>query len=400
MPSPVDLLSAFLASGAVVVGGAVGVALLVRREGDRRAQVWLGALLLATAVTFVGTLLCEVGACTAYPQLYFLPLDYSLSVGPLVYLYVRERVAPGLSRRDAVHAVLPLAQAVLWTAVGAQSVAFKDWFWTAVLAPGLGAVLRVLVLASMGGYVAAALAQARGVRPTAVWEEARRRWLVRFLRVVGALVAVLALYLVADQVLGRVGGVNPYNWPGYALPKHLAYVGVLVAFAFHGWEQMHPTRWMPPPVVPPAVLPVAPPATAPRATTYGLNADALAAEAARVRAYVAAEEPFRNPDLTLGLLADALGMSDKVLSYVLNEGLGTPYATFVNGLRVEAARRALSDPAFDHLSVLGVGLDAGFSSKATFYRAFRSATGQTPAEARRAGPGDDLRPAVGVPNRR
>ncbi len=396
MPSLDALLSVFLASGAVVVGGAVGVALLVRREGDRRAQVWLGALLVATAVTFVGTLLCEVGVCTAYPQLYFVPLDVSLSVGPLVYLYVRERVAPGLSRRDALHAVLPVAQVVFWSVVGVQSVAFKYGFWVGVVAPWLGTVLGTLTVATMAAYVVGALRLARGTAPAAAWEQARARWLVRFLRVVGALVGVLALYFVADFLLGRVWDVNPYNWRGYALPKHVAYVGVLVAFAFHGWEQMHPARWMPPPAVPPAV----PPVTAPRATTYGLDADALVAEAARVRAYVAAEEPYRNPDLTLGLLADALGMSDKVLSFVLNEGLGTPYATFVNGLRVEAAQRALADPAYDHLSVLGVGLEAGFSSKATFYRAFRAATGRTPAEARRAGPGDDLRPVEGVPDRR
>jgi|GEM_PF-2263821 len=402
MPSPVDLLSAFLASGAVVVGGGVGIALLARREGDRRAQVWLGALLVATAVTFVGTLLCEVGVCTAYPQLYFVPLDFSLSVGPLVYLYVRERVAPGLSRRDAWHAVLPAAQAVLWSVVGAQSVAFKEWFWQGVLSPWLGAVLGVLTLASTVAYVVGALRLARGTAPAAAWEQARARWLVRFLRVVGALVGVLALYFVADLLLGRVWDVNPYNWRGYALPKHLAYVGVLVAFAFHGWEQMHPARWMPPPAVSPPAVPLPTPLPTPRATTYGLDADALAAEAARVRAYVAAEEPYRNPDLTLGLLADALGMSDKVLSFVLNEGLGTPYATFVNGLRVAAAQRALADPAYDHLSVLGVGLEAGFSSKATFYRAFRAATGRTPAEARRTapGPGDDLRPAESVPDRR
>jgi AraC-like DNA-binding protein len=135
--------------------------------------------------------------------------------------------------------------------------------------------------------------------------------------------------------------------------------------------------------------------------TYGLAAEALADEARRVRAYVEAEQPYRNPDLTLCLLADALGLSDKVLSYVLNEGMGTAYAPYVNGLRVEEARRALADPALAHRTVLSVGLDAGFSSKATFNRAFKAATGRTPSSVRRdAGrPGDDVRLILGVSDR-
>ena len=206
---------------------------------------------------------------------------------------------------------------------------------------------------------------------------------------------MLTAYELADTVLGFGFDVNPYNWPWYAFPKHVASAGVLVAFAVHGWEQMHPARWMPPPA--PA------PASPARVATYGLAADALAAEAARVRAFANAERPHRNPDLTLGLLADVLGMSDKVLSYVLNEGLGTTYAAFVNGLRVADARRALADPALAHRTVLSLGLDAGFSSKATFNRAFKAATGRTPSEVRGGAaerPEDDLSPVPAVSDRR
>ncbi|HEX8385921.1 MAG TPA: AraC family transcriptional regulator [Rubricoccaceae bacterium] len=387
-------VSSLLSAGAVLAGLVVGVALLLRREGDRRAQRWLGALALLTSATFANALLCEVGACTAFPQLYFLPLDFSLAFGPLVYLYVRERVRPGLSRRDAVHAVLPLAQALFWAVVGFRSVAFKEWLWRAVVGPYLGPASGVLFVAVSGAYLWAALRVVREAGGAADWERARARWLGRFLRTASALFAVLTAYLVADAALGFGFDVNPYNWPWYAFPKHVVYVGVLAALALHGWDQMHPARWMPPSAAPPAV-------PAPRVATYGLVADALAAEARRVRAYVEAEQPYRNPDLTLCLLADALGLSDKVLSYVLNEGMGTAYAPYVNGLRVEEARRALADPALAHRTVLSVGLDAGFSSKATFNRAFKAATGRTPSSVRRdAGrPGDDVRLILGVSDR-
>ena len=386
--TPDALASSLLSAGAILAGLAVGIGLLARRTGDRRAQTWLGALVLLTAVTFGNSLLCEVGACSEFEQLYFLPLDFSLAIGPLVYLYVRERVRPGLEPRDAAHALLPLAQFAFWASVGFRNVAFKEWLWVTVVSPVVGPASGVLFVVVSGGYVWAALRLVRRAAGAPGWEQARVQWLGRFLRTVSVLLGVLTAYQVADAVLGFGAGVNPYNWPWYAFSKHVAYVGVLVALTLHGWDQLHPTRWMP--AVPHAA----------RVTTYGLGAAELAAEAARVRAYVEAERPYRNPDLTLGLLADALGLSDKVLSYVLNEGMGTAYAPYINGLRVADARRALADPSAAHLSVLAVGLDAGFSSKATFNRAFKAATGQTPSEVRRKAPlrrpEEDVRPVVDV----
>ena len=72
-------------------------------------------------------------------------------------------------------------------------------------------------------------------------------------------------------------------------------------------------------------------------------------------------------------------MTDKVLSYLFNETLGTSYTEFVNGLRVDEAKARLADPANAPLTVLAVGLDAGFASKSTFNRVFKEATGETPS---------------------
>ena len=71
--------------------------------------------------------------------------------------------------------------------------------------------------------------------------------------------------------------------------------------------------------------------------------------------------------------------SEKVLSFVLNHGLGTSYGDYINERRVADAQRRLADPAYAHLSVLAVGLDAGFASKSTFNRVFKERAGETPS---------------------
>jgi AraC-like DNA-binding protein len=52
----------------------------------------------------------------------------------------------------------------------------------------------------------------------------------------------------------------------------------------------------------------------------------------------------------------------------------------VNEYRVEAVKRRMLDPAQPPLTLVGLAFECGFNSQATFQRAFRSATGQSPGE--------------------
>jgi AraC-like DNA-binding protein len=87
---------------------------------------------------------------------------------------------------------------------------------------------------------------------------------------------------------------------------------------------------------------------------------------------------WREPDLSLAELARRLGTNTAYLSRAINEGLGVNFNAFVNRLRAEeVARQMQADPAARDL--LQLALEAGFSSKATFNRAFRTAFGVTPS---------------------
>ena len=64
-------------------------------------------------------------------------------------------------------------------------------------------------------------------------------------------------------------------------------------------------------------------------------------------------------------------------------GRDTHFFDFVNGYRVKEAQRLLSDPALDGVSILAIAHDAGFGSKTSFNRIFKSMTGDTPTVYRR-----------------
>ena len=94
------------------------------------------------------------------------------------------------------------------------------------------------------------------------------------------------------------------------------------------------------------------------------------------------EQPFSDGDLTIQKLAEKLSIPANHLSQTINERLGQTFSDFVNSYRVEAAKRKLLDPAFRHLSVLGIAEEVGFNSKSSFNSVFKKHANMTPSEFR------------------
>lgn len=104
--------------------------------------------------------------------------------------------------------------------------------------------------------------------------------------------------------------------------------------------------------------------------------------AREVITFIETERPYLSAELRHSELAKALSLSPNHLSQVLRQGLSTTFNELVNGYRIAEFKRRVADPENERLTYLGIAQDAGFASKASFYRLFRQATGMTPAEYR------------------
>jgi AraC-like DNA-binding protein len=105
--------------------------------------------------------------------------------------------------------------------------------------------------------------------------------------------------------------------------------------------------------------------------------------AARLKAHMLEERPYRDEGLTIAGLAAQLGEQEYRLRRLINRSLGhRNFAQFLNGYRLDEVRAALADPAQREVPILTIALDAGFGSLGPFNRAFREAEGTTPSEYR------------------
>ena len=95
---------------------------------------------------------------------------------------------------------------------------------------------------------------------------------------------------------------------------------------------------------------------------------------------MAEQAPFRKPDLSINDLASQLGVHPNYLSQIINQKEKKNFYDFVNTYRIEEFKRLIAMPRFQAYTLLSLAYDCGFSSKSSFNRYFKKATGQTPSE--------------------
>ncbi|MEL7119547.1 MAG: helix-turn-helix domain-containing protein [Bacteroidota bacterium] len=96
--------------------------------------------------------------------------------------------------------------------------------------------------------------------------------------------------------------------------------------------------------------------------------------------YMLREQPYLDPDLNLTELAKKLKMSRTHLSETINTGFQMNFNDFINSYRVNAVKEALKSGKQEELSLLGIAMECGFNSKATFNRVFKKLTGYSPTQ--------------------
>ncbi len=356
-------------------GLALAAALLLRTQG-RRANRWLGLLILLFAVDMGSLWLLRTQGPERLPHLVGLSDPFVYLYSPLVYLYVRTLVrgrSPG--RRDLGHALPALAALAAALPLLTSDAAHKAAHWSRICEHGPATGTTAASVLTLGLSLLYLLASHRLVRThrAAVrerfsdLEHRDLNWLRLLLLAVLAMWSVSVVLLLAGAMHGQHGGVI------FSLVTVFLY-GV-------GFMALRQPELFAEPA--PRAAPATPPAEPePRYSKARLDDDRADSIRRRLEEHLDRARPYRRPGLTLQELADELDVSAHVLSQVINVQMGRNFYDLINERRVAEACRRLDDPAHSHLTVLAVAMDAGFRSKSTFNAIFKKTLGLTPTQYR------------------
>ena len=300
-----------------------------------------------------------------FPHWSWLPLQFSLALGPFIYFYVLKITRPEYKFRpkDLLHfSPLLLQQGILVLEIRESMETGAATYDTPVFRQ-LNPVLQVLILISVITYLQLCRRQVRDFHwrlKTNLVERSpyQLRWLRRLLAGFGWLWLVWIPFTAVDLFYyNHHLGIHVY----YSFYLFLAAILIWIAAAAF----LRPDLGV---VVPaPSLLKVLPPAD-------------LRQKGKWLRKAMEADLFYQDAELSLRSLAEKLELNPNELSRIINTAFGKSFNDFINEYRIREVIRKMQDPVYDRITLIGIAMDAGFNSKSTFNRTFRQMTGKSPAE--------------------
>jgi AraC-like DNA-binding protein len=357
----------FLLIGSLAIN-AFCTGLLLARHPKQAADWLLMSWLVLVGINLGALVVVERQAALGrFAGLLWLSALTPLLHGPVLWLYTRSLIRPGFRIRpnEAAHGIPFLCL----TLILASAPGSRSGQWTYGLA-GVG-------LSSVAGYGLAILRLlSQHTRNTEQLFSCTRGMQLRWLRHLVWLVLAVGLITVVSQGLviwthwpiGHFG-----NWYSNALLS-----GGFLLLAFYGVQQQTIYHAALPAEDYPPLVSVESASLVPKYARSGLEAGQLGSLFGQLRRHMEAGQAYRDPALSLSALAKQLGLPTHHVSQVINQEGGQTFFDFINQYRVQAVVRALQAREHRQKTLLGIALESGFNSKASFNRAFKKFSGLTP----------------------
>lgn len=355
--------------GAVIAQGLFAAFALWLKPQNRKANSFLALLLIAFSLWLCDTFFRLSGIYQQNPDYYFLPIYYSLAFGPCLYFYSKSITQANFQWRwrASWHFLPVLIQASLYIFLQTQDYEFRRLFWVEVHYPITYALEFNLSLLSLiiYGLLSSRLLWKYQQKIKNQYSEISKislHWLF-----------ILLMVIVALTLSWMIDAFYRSFFDYYATQPYSAIVMgcALLSLALGGILQ---------------------------SDLKGIQTKNLVEEEAeeklsqkevnlellhQIQELMEKEAYYLEADISLNRLAELTKLNARDISHVINTALEINFMDFVNAYRVEEVKQKIVDPAYAHLTLLGIALESGFNSKSTFNRVFKKKEGISPSEYRK-----------------
>jgi len=333
---------------------------------ERRSLGWLFLFTLAASVTATPMIIGFAGAYDIWPNLTFIPTDFSLFFGPLLYYHGRSLMLQTPFQKTTL----------LW------------------LVPGVIHLLyQITIFTAFDHY-------------RSKWEYSKNwhdPFVTPFLLLIAATLAALAFIRVNDLRKNYLSWLSNLRSDEYQfdaiwfthlsiLTPALLIIWLIDIFSYRAFNLSYTTAfWFDLCCLLALFILVAETSNRinrkfPKMASelFSTPTNSLAEESKdwkieglRIQQLMLQEKWYLQQDLNLKLLARKVGSNQTYVSKAFNLGLGQSFSFLVNRMRIDYAQRLIDEGGFSLLEVSEV---AGFGSKASFNRAFATHAKQTPSQ--------------------
>lgn len=339
------------------------------RRSNRLLACLIGVITLAS-FNLYGNYINWFGSSVIGFIVQFIPLVLPMAVGPLLYLYTRSVLAPEFkfTKLHRVHFyalfidIVPQLTVIIFVVLLFTGQVYnKPGPWGSFIdAYNVYADIPRWISISFYLWLSAKYGSAyqSGQSAVANGKAANFRWLQQIIQVFWVFQAIWLVYLIPYVIPQYTNWVlDTFNW----YPVYIPLAIIIYWLGIRGYMMQAGMKKMAP------------------GSSNSLPAETIEQTSHALTRAMETDRLFLNPELSVSILSQQVGIPAKTISAVLNQHLQTSFSEFVNGYRIAAFKERICQPGTEHLTIAGVAAECGFNSQATFQRIFKEKTGMSPS---------------------
>lgn len=366
----------------IIIGTYLGIKLVTfllgRKSVKNNSNIYLGIYVLVLLFYFITGLLFRLDLLEHFPHIVGVQSSFHFLIGPLAYLYVRSCTQKGFELRPLLWLhFLPFGLELIYNMPfylksGPEKVAFyHELIQTGkILTSSMVRIIKGIHGFIYLGLSAVLIAQYRKhlSNEASSVDTVYHRWLLFFIFIVALPTLAHFIFVFTEFHLGYTVLVFLVGLFGFFLSLDVA--TLLKPELFHTFPHQ-------------MLIPESNEDKKQKYESSKLQDAQKEKYIEKLRAFMAADKPYLESELTLAQLSEKINIPAHYLSQVINEKLKVNFLDFINGYRIKEAQEKLIDPKLSHYTILSIAYEAGFNSKSTFYSAFKKGTGTTPSQFRK-----------------
>lgn len=357
-------ISSVLVFFLIANGVFVSVLLLIKRD-NKKANQYLSLLSFLLTLWLLDTFFGVADIYGKNPNLYFLPIYYSFAFGPLLYCYTLQIThTKKLSLKEKfIHFIPAILQGSLYVFLQLSSYQFRLYFWLEIHRPYTYVIELAVSFLSLLTYIY--FSRKHLLKYKFIIENNYsnlHKITLQWLRQLHWVLFLVSLFWFFETIARVVWNLYP------STPLSSIMMGVIIILIAVGGLLQSDLKMINNEFE-----------TIEQPQQIALN-DTELLQLAIIKDKMVNEQLFLQPELTLKDFANYVQLSPRETSKLINQGLHQSFIDFVNHFRVLHFKLLVNQVDMKKMSLLGVALDCGFNSKATFNRVFKKMEGKSPSE--------------------